>query len=122
VSQFLDSFLRGDRDSNPRRQDGSILQTLNLMNDPFIENRVKAANFVTDPKKGYVPAGLLAANITLPNTQLVDLLYMNALSRHPTGAEMNAAVARMNIPGTRTQAAEDIFWALFNKVDFIFNY
>ena len=122
VSQFLDSFLRGDRDSNPRRQDGSILQALALMNDPFIENRVKAANFVTDPKKGYVPAGLLAANVNLPNTQLVDLLYMNTLSRHPTGAEMNAAVDRLNIPGTRTQAAEDIFWALFNKVDFIFNY
>jgi hypothetical protein len=47
---------------------------------------------------------------------------MSALSRHPTGAEMNAAVARLTPSGTRSQAAEDIFWALFNKVDFIFNY
>jgi hypothetical protein len=122
VSQFLDTFLRGDRDSNPRRQDGSILQTLDLMNDNLIESRVKAANFVVDPKKGTVAAGLLASNLNLSNTQLVDLLFMNALSRHPTGAEMDAAVARLSPAQTRSQAAEDIFWTLFNKVDFIFNY
>jgi hypothetical protein len=122
VSQFLDTFLRGDRDSNPRRQDGSILQTLDLMNDTLIEARVKAANFVTDPKKGTVAAGLLASNMGLSNLQLVDLLFMNTLSRHPTADETNAAIQRLTPPGARTQAAEDIFWALFNKVDFIFNY
>ncbi len=121
VSQFLDSFLRGDRDSNPRRQDGSILQALYLMNDPLIETRVKAT-YAIDPKKGYIPAGLLSANLNLSNTQLIDLLYMNVLSRHPTGVEVNAAVAALNVPGTRTAAAEDLFWTLFNKVDFIFNY
>ena len=32
TNAFLDSFLRGNRDDQPRRNDGSILQALNLMN------------------------------------------------------------------------------------------
>ena len=42
VSQFLDSFLRGDRDLTPRKEEGSILQALNLMNDAFMENKIKS--------------------------------------------------------------------------------
>lgn len=112
VTTFLDTFLRGDRDANPRRQDGSILQALSIMNDPFVETRVKAT----------VPNGLLTKNISLPNPQLVNILYMNALSRKPTDAEMNTAIQQLTATGNRTAAAEDLFWALFNKVDFIFNY
>ena len=112
VTTFLDTFLRGDRDVNPRRQDGSILQALDMMNDPFVETRVKAT----------LPKGLLNGSINLPNPQLVNLLYLNTLSRKPTDAEMNTAVQKLTSNGNRTAAAEDLFWALFNKVDFIFNY
>ena len=112
VTPFLDTFLRGDRDANPRRQDGSILQALNMMNDLFVETRVKAT----------VANGLLTKNLTLPNPQLVNILYLNVLSRKPTDVEMNTAVQKLTSTGNRTAAAEDLFWALFNKVDFIFNY
>ena len=111
VTTFLDTFLRGDRDTNPRRQDGSILQALDMMNDTFVESRVKST----------VMAGLLAKNINLPNPQLVNILYLNVLSRKPTDTEMNTAVQKLT-SGVRATAAEDLFWALFNKVDFIFNY
>jgi len=112
VTTFLDTFLRGDRDANLRRQDGSILQALDMMNDSFIESRVKAT----------VLSGLLARNLSLPNPQLMNVLYLNTLSRKPTDAEMNTAVQKLSSNGNRTAAAEDLFWALFNKVDFIFNY
>jgi hypothetical protein len=112
VTTFLDTFLRGDRDANPRRQDGSILQALDMMNDPFVETRVKATAM----------SGLLAKNINLPDPQLVNVLYLNTLSRKPTDAEMNTAIQKLTSTGNRTSTAEDLFWALFNKVDFIFNY
>src|SRR5262249_28298434 len=32
VLTFINSFGRGDRDQNPRREDGSLLQGLNMMN------------------------------------------------------------------------------------------
>jgi len=42
VSQFLDTFLRGNRDDQPRKSEGSILQALGLMNDNFVESRIHA--------------------------------------------------------------------------------
>ena len=42
VSQFLDNFLRGNRDDQPRKEEGSILQALGLMNDNFVESRIHA--------------------------------------------------------------------------------
>jgi hypothetical protein len=111
VSQFLDSFLRGDRDSNPRKEEGSILQALNLMNDNFIESRVKATNV----------GGLSARNAGQAPAQAVDSMFMAVLSRHPTGEELSAATAFLQ-SGNRGQNLEDLLWALFNKVDFIFNY
>ena len=49
VTVFLNGFLRGDRDLEDRRWDGSAVQALSLMNDNFITSRVNAA---TAPKGG----------------------------------------------------------------------
>ena len=40
ASGLLDSFLRGNRDDQPRKPDGSILQALNLMNNNFVVQRI----------------------------------------------------------------------------------
>jgi hypothetical protein len=111
VTQFLDSFLRGDRDSNPRKEEGSVLQALYLMNDNFIESRVKVTNI----------NGLSARNAGQPPATAVDNMYMAVLSRHPTSDETNAAVAMLQ-SGNKGNSLEDLLWTLFNKVDFIFNY
>ncbi|MSO20536.1 MAG: DUF1553 domain-containing protein [Acidobacteria bacterium] len=111
---FLDDFLRGDRDENVRRKELTTTQALSLMNDPFITNRVRAAALTT---------GRLATLMaTIPdNTQLVDAIYLNVLSRRPSSIERNLAMAKFNT-GTRTSNAQDLLWALYNKVDFMFNY
>jgi hypothetical protein len=113
VSMWLDSFLRGNRDDQARSQDGSILQTLNLMNDTFVTSRISPTTPTT---------GLLAANIKQPDTVLVNTLFLNVLSRYPTPAEMTAALANLSNTATRTTEAQNLLWALYNKVDFIFNY
>jgi len=115
-SNFLDSFLRGNRDDQPRRQDGSILQALNLMNNPFVESHV-----------GYTGANasqLVAGLINKGNTEAVNTLYLNILSRYPSTAEMSTAMASLpTANGTaRNQAIQDLAWSLYNKVDFVFNY
>jgi hypothetical protein len=111
VSQFLDSFLRGDRDLNPRKEEGSILQALGLMNDNFIESRVKVTNL----------GGPSARNAGQPPAQAVDSMFMSVLSRHPSADELTAAVNLLQ-SGNKGQNLEDLLWTLFNKVDFIFNY
>ena len=113
VGAFLDTFLRGDRDENPRRRDLSVPQALDLMNDPFVIQRVRASN----------ANGLLARLLPsgLSDERLVNALYLNVLSRYPTSDEVVTAVNLLQT-GNRRQRAEDLLWSLYNKVDFVFNY
>ena len=111
VSAFVDAFFRGNRDDELRRPDGSILQVLNLMNDGFIQNRIHAST----------AGSLLARNLSLPDDQLVNTMFLAALSRPPSADEKSTALAKLK-NGSRTASAEDLLWTLFNKVDFVFNY
>ncbi len=113
ISTFLDSFQRGNRDDQPRTEDGSILQALNLMNNSFIMTRTSTTTPATS---------LLVTNLKLTNTQLVNNLFLAVLSRYPTSQEMTAAIANLSNTATRTTEAQDLLWSLYNKVDFVFNY
>jgi hypothetical protein len=114
ASAFLDSFLRGNREDDERRSEGSPLQALSLMNDPFVVSRTKAQGTGAS-------ASLLARYINGPDDELIVGLYLTVLSRYPTEEE-NRIARSMLRSGNRTQQAENLLWALFNKVDFIFNY
>jgi hypothetical protein len=113
VNNFLNSFLRGNRDDEVRREDGSISQALGLMNDKLVTSRVSSTT----------PSGsLLVSNIGLPDAQLVNTLFLNVLSRYPSPTEMTEALQSLSSAANRNQAAENLLWTLFNKVDFVFNY
>jgi hypothetical protein len=109
---FLDAFLRGNRDDQDRRGDGSISQALDLMNDNFIMQRVNST----------AATSLIVKALAMPNDQLVSTLFLNVLSRYPTAAEMSTALQNLQTQSTRTQEARYLYWSLFNKVDFVFNY
>ncbi|MCP5120495.1 MAG: DUF1553 domain-containing protein, partial [bacterium] len=111
---FLDSFQRGDRDEEGRRTDGSAIQALHLMNDNFVANRARALNLAGNPT-------LAARVLEYDDPQLVDALFLTILSRYPTPEEKQAALASLE-GGIREARTEDLQWALYNKVDFIFNY
>lgn len=111
---FMDDFLRGDRDENPRRRELTTTQALSLMNDPFVTNRIR-----TSATGAGRLAQLMAANPG--NSELVDAMYLEVLSRRPTTQEKNLALGKFTT-GTRTANAQDLLWALYNKIDFIFNY
>src|SRR5207249_10591645 len=105
VSAVLDSYLRGNRDDQPRKRDGSILQTLNMMNGTLVESRLANMPLITQ-------------NINKSNPELINLLYLTILSRYPTGDEMTKAQAAIpTAAGTaRTNAVQDVVWAIYNKV------
>jgi len=110
---FLNSFGRGDRDQRPRRSDGSLLQSLNMMNNGFVMTRIHQAN-----------AGSRVATI-LSQTQdpatIVRLLFQNTLSRNPTAEETALFVDSFRNQTVRV-ASENLQWVLLNKLDFLFNY
>jgi hypothetical protein len=109
---FLDAFLRGNRDDQERRGDGSISQALDLMNDNFVMQRVNSN----------AASSLIVKALALPNDQLVSTLFLNVLSRYPTATEMSTALQNLQTQATRTQEARYLYWSLYNKVDFVFNY
>ena len=125
MSAFLDSFLRGNRDDQPRKQDGSILQALNLMNSQVVEPKLATT--------GTTASQLLVKNLSLGNTDLINTLFLNILSRYPTPLESVQALCQLGTqtggtgmscpnPANRTSAVQDLVWSLYNKVDFVFNY
>ncbi len=114
VTVFLDAFMRGDRDQEPRRGDGSAVQALQLMNNSYVIDRCRAA--------GYGEFQSLARKaFHLGDAEAVDLMFLTILSRHPSAEERNTALGSLQ-GGDRENRLEDLQWALYNKVDFIFNY
>jgi hypothetical protein len=120
---FMNSFLRGNRDSSLRSGDASILQSLNLMNNGFITTRIHQSNRVTIANQPEIPSAVreLLANTSLTNDQIITQLYLNTLSRKPTDTEKAKLLPYFTSMG-KTLATESIQWVLLNKVDFIFNY
>ena len=114
ADNLMNSFLRGNRDDQPRRQDGSILQALNLMNNPFVESRLQYSGSTTSP--------LIVNNLNQTNANLINTLFLAILSRYPTSTETSTAMSALTGAGNRSQAVQDLVWSLYNKVDFVFNY
>jgi uncharacterized small protein (DUF1192 family) len=111
----MNSFLRGNRDSQLRSRDGSILMYLNLMNSTEISNRIRT---------GSSPA-MLAWSRNPVNEQVVEELFLAFLSRLPDEAEKRIALRSLEgrrTPAERNAALEDLAWVLINKPDFIFSY
>ncbi len=113
MTAFLDSFLRGNRDDTDRRQEGSLLEALNLMNDSFVVGRTRA--------KGASANQLIAANANTSDVQMANAIFLGILSRYPSSSEMDQAVTLLR-SRDRNTAAQNLTWALYNKVDFVFNY
>jgi hypothetical protein len=110
AANFMNNFLRGNRDTLDRSQAGSIQQELALMNDAFVIGRVK----VKSPK-------LAAIAQMASNEDAVEELYLTFLSRLPSAAE-KAAGAAVLLAGPRSTALEDLAWACINKVEFLYSY
>ena len=117
VNSFLSSFGRGNRIDDDRKEDGNLIQALGLMNDSFVVSRIKSVT--TNGQQS-----LLARWANMADSQFTTQMYLTILSRYPTQQETDAAVKTLaGTTGTaRTAKMQNLIWALYNKVDFIFNY
>ncbi|MBM3753887.1 MAG: DUF1553 domain-containing protein [Acidobacteria bacterium] len=109
---LMNTFLRGNRDTVVRRGDGSILQSLTMMNDAFIRDRIRNSS----------SPNIRAVVAMTDNNAAVDELFLWYLGRVPTEAERAKAVSalsRATTPALRTATVEDLAWVLVNKTDFL---
>jgi hypothetical protein len=112
---FMNAFLRGNRDTDVRSGDVSTVQALTLMNDPTVINRIRQATATT------LVARTLKA--TQKPDEIVDALWLSTLCRTPTTAEKTSAVSYLKTgttPALLVSKAENLQWALFNKLEFAF--
>jgi hypothetical protein len=109
---FLNELGRGDRDTDARTNDSSIVQALSLMNNAIVTTRVKRSNANSTVAK-------ILASTSDPST-IADQLYLATLSRHPTAAEKTAAEAYLR-SGTLAAKTEDLQFVLLNSLEFLFD-
>ena len=115
VANFLNSFLRGNRDTTKRSQASSILQQLNLMNDNFVVSRTRVAAS---------PVLASIAKIS-DNSAALDEMFLTFLSRKPSDYERQHGLAflqKATTAAARNTAIEDLSWVCINKLDFLLSY
>ena len=120
AAQLLLAFGQGDRDLNPRRNDGSVIEALNLMNNNFVINRihVQTGGQSTFPYNGTL--AVLTSSTSDPGA-IIQGVFQATLSRNPSPDEMATYLPILNLEGIQ-QGTEDLQWVLLNKLDFLFNY
>ena len=116
AATFMNSFGRGDRDTTFRRSDGSLLQTLNMMNNAFVTTRIHQNN------AGSRVQMLISQNASAPT--IINELFLNTLSRPPSSDEVAyfTPMFQQPVQNVVANAAASLQWVLLNKMDFIFNY
>ncbi len=122
ASTFLTSFGRPDRlntCSCERSSEPSMAQALHLANGATINEKLR------DPKS--VVSKVIASKAA--DEKILDQLFLNALTRHPTDAERSrllAVLSAANDPKggdeSRRQAVEDLYWAVLTGNEFLFNH
>jgi hypothetical protein len=111
----MNTFLRGNRDNQPRNPSGSILQQLALMNGAVVLSRNKVGASPT--------LRALAGNTD--NNAVAEELFLLFLGRTPSDFERNetrGVLSRASNQGARNTAIEDLAWVLVNKAEFVFSY
>ena len=98
-----------DPSTKPEEVEGSLSQTLLLMNNPVINQKILARG-----------TNLLARILTAypDNSDALRMVYLRTLARRPTDRELTRCREYVRTVGNRAEAFEDILWALINSTEF----
>ena len=111
-------FLRLFRDDSvsPTERETTILQALAMMNGEFVADATSLEDSLT-----------LSAALDFPlmtPAQRLETLFLAALGRKPTGAESKRLTELIGVADSdeKHTVYTDIFWALLNSSEFLFNH
>jgi hypothetical protein len=117
VSRFLRTFGRHQRIITcqcERSNEPSLVQALHVSNGETIIKKCEA-------KDGQVES-LMTSGVA--DYRIIEELYLSALSRFPTDAELGPLleVLKETPASERRAAVEDVFWAVLSSREFLFNH
>ena len=108
---LLQDFGQTDREDPPTDR-SSMVQAASLFNHELILKKTRV-------HKGGRLDKLLNAATPKKDAEIVEDLFLATVSRPPSAEELSKATALL--ARNRQSGAEDLLWALINRVDFIFN-
>jgi Protein of unknown function (DUF1553)/Protein of unknown function (DUF1549) len=114
VNYFLTTFGRSNRQqacSCEVRITPTLSQALHLINGETTSGKITEGKVVER----------LLADLGKPSA-VAEALYVRCLSRAPTIAEAEKIAAKLQVSTDKTKAIEDLFWALLNSNEFLFNH
>jgi hypothetical protein len=111
---FLTTFGRATREtvcSCEVKMEPTLSQALHLLNGDTVNAKIKQG--------GLIPR--LMNTKKFPEERLTEL-YVRCLSRKPTHEELDRLLVNLGEGTDKAKAYEDIFWALLNSREFLFNH
>ena len=114
-SYFLRTFgrpLRAITCECERTAEPSMVQVLHISNGDTVNQKLSA--------KGNRLEQMLAAGMT--NEQMIEEVYLSALSRYPTDAERTKLIAALAgaSEADRRPLVEDLYWSILSSKEFLF--
>jgi len=113
TNYFLTTFGRRDRETICAREevDPTLSQALHLINGETVENKII---------QGGVIKKLQAANMT--PREIAQELFVRCFGRQPTEDELRKLEPVWGVTEDQPLVFQDIFWALMNAKEFMFNH
>ncbi|HBU36314.1 MAG TPA: cell surface protein [Planctomycetaceae bacterium] len=111
---FLTTFGRATREdvcSCAVSMDPSLSQALHLLNGDVGNQRIQQGGVIDR----WIKEGR-------PDTEIIDELFVRCYGRFPQERERVETLVAVQAGAGRKQALEDVFWALLNSPEFIFNH
>ncbi len=111
---FLKTFGRSSREtvcSCEVKMEPSLSQALHLLNGDTVHRKIIA---------GKVIEKLVGQKLS--DRDILNRLYLTCLARQPTAEEIEVLVAQIKLEENRKLALEDVFWAILNSREFVFNH
>jgi hypothetical protein len=111
---FLTTFGRAKRETVcacEAKTDPTLSQALHMLNGSTVHGKIS---------RGGLVKSLLAEK--KPPEQIIESLYIRSLSRKPTPEEMENLMAVVKQAENPQAGLEDVFWAVLNSREFVFNH
>ena len=111
---FLTTFGRPTREtvcSCEVRLEPTLSQSLHLLNGETVEPKIAQGNLV----------GKMLQEKKTP-AQIIEQIYVRCLTRAPRAEELKNLTAIVDAAKDKKQALEDVFWAVMNSREFMFNH